>query len=462
MSLRGRLIGAVTALTLVTLGGAFTAVSFTVNGAQERRLDHALMTHAVEEARDAARRGAHEISDRPGPFANGAGPLTRYGVLYAHDGAVLDATPNFDRALPTYTVVHHHAGEFFDLWFQRVHLRAVFVHVPDASGRRLLLALPRTDLDGDEAFLRRAMRLVFAVAVAWSIVVATWLVRRLTREHQVITEVVKRVAAGDLSARVQSHSGDREIAQLGRDVDDMIARLDLLVTSQRRFVAHAAHELRLPLTTLLGELSHALRKSRDAESYRLAIEEALGATRRLKQLADDLLALARVGSGYEAPTEPVRLREVGEIVMQRLQPYAASHEVRVEVAGDEVAVRGRSLDLRRLVRNLVENAIRHAPRGGVVRIRTERAGAEARLSVTDDGPGVPPEERERIFEAFYRAAGPRADDDTGAGLGLAIVREIARAHGGEVTLAPQDDSARGACFVLSLPAAPHEEVVMRA
>lgn len=451
MSLRGRLIGAVTALTLVTLGGAFTAVSFAVNGAQERRLDHVLMDHAADEARDAARRGEHEISDRPGPFANGAGPLTRYGVLYATDGAVLDATPNFDRAIPAFTLVHHHAGEFFDLWFERVHLRAVFVRVPDGSGRRLLLALPRTDLDGDEAFLRRAMKMVFAVAVAWSVVVATWLVRRLTREHLVITDVVKRVAAGDLSARVQSHSGDREIAQLGRDVDEMITRLERLMTSQQRFVAHAAHELRLPLTTLLGELSHALRRSRDAESYRLAIEEALGATRRLKQLADDLLTLARVGSEREAPSERVLLREVAEVVSQRVHAYAAAHEVRVEVSGDEVAVQGRSLDLRRLVRNLVENAVRHAPPGGVVRIRTEADGSTARLSVTDDGPGVPPEERDRIFEAFYRAAGPRADDDTGAGLGLAIVREIARAHGGDVTLAEGDETAGGACFILSLP-----------
>lgn len=451
MSLRGRLIGAVTALTLVTLGGAFTAVQFAVNGAQERRLDHALMSHAVEEARDAARRGAHEISDRPGPFANGAGPLTRYGVLYARDGTALDATPNLDRAIPAFARVRRPSGEFFDLWFGRVHLRAVFVRVPDESERRLLLALPRTDLDGDEAFLRRAMELVFVVAVAWSVVVASWLVRRLTRDHQVITEVVKRVAEGDLSARVKSHSGDREIAQLGRDVDEMIARLDRLVNSQRRFVAHAAHELRLPLTMLLGELSHALRRSRDAESYRSAIEEALGATRRLKQLADDLLTLARVGSEREAPTEPIDLREIAGVVMERVQPYAASHGVRVSAEGPSVTVSGRALDLRRLVRNLVENAVRHAPRDSTVRIQTAVDGDTARLSVSDEGPGVPPDERERIFEPFYRAAGHRDDDDTGAGLGLAIVREIAQAHGGNVTLAPPDGVGTGATFVLTLP-----------
>lgn len=448
MNLRRRLVGAVTALTLVTLGGAFTAVSLAVNGVQERRLDHALMTHALEEAQEAAIRGAHEIRERPGPFANGVGPLTRYGILYAGDGRVLDATPNFDRDLPTIASVHHPPREFFDRWFAGVHLRAVVVPVPDTSGRRLLLALPRTDLDGDEAFLRRAMELVFAAAVAWTVVVTALLVRRLTREHQAITEVVKRVAAGDLAARVHTRADGRETAQLSRDVDEMVARLERLVLSQRRFVAHAAHELRLPLTTLLGELSHALRRERDAASYRGVIEESLGAARRLKQLADDLLALARIGSEAEAPREPVDLAMVVTAACAEVADFAADREIHLHPQTLPRFASGRSRDLQRLLRNLLENAVRHAPRGSSVGLVLHDVDGAVEIEVCDRGPGVAPHERERIFEPFYRAAGHRDDDDTGAGLGLAIAREIARAHGGELSLVARDE---GACFVLRLP-----------
>jgi two-component system heavy metal sensor histidine kinase CusS len=422
MNLRGRLIGAVTALTLVTLGGAFTVVSAEVNAVQERRLDHELVSHACDEARDAAQRDAHEIRERPGPFANGVGPLPRHGVLYDRDGAALDATPNFERAVPAFARVRRPDGGCFDLWFAGTHLRAVVVPVPDGSGRRLLFALPRTDLDGDEAFLRHAMSLVFAVAVAWSVVVATWLVRRLTREHQAIAEVARRVAAGDLRARVHGVAADRDVAQLGHDIDDMIARLEALVTSQQRFVAHAAHELRLPLTTLLGELSLALRKPRDAGEYRAAIAEALGATRRLKQLADDLLALARVGSGGPAPTERVAAREVAEAAVAEVRAYADARGVTVSLAGGDDALRGRPADLRRLLRNLLENAVRHAPRGSDVTL-TVSAGDPVLFRVRDRGGGVAEPDRARIFDAFYRAAGHRDDDDTGAGLGLALARK---------------------------------------
>lgn len=452
MNLRGRLIGAATALSLITLGGSFATVFVTVNRAQERRLDHALMVQAEDEARHVARASESEIRLRPGPFANGVGPLTRYGVIYTADGGVLDTTPNFDQAVPAFAVVHRPAGRHFNLWFQRVHLRAVFARVPDESGRRLLLAIPRTDVDGDEALLRRAMALVFAAAVGWSLVMTAWLVRRLTREHQAITEAVTRVAGGDLNARVAAFAPRGRVDALGRSVDEMIARLDRLVTSQQRFVAHAAHELRLPLTTLLGELSHALRKDRDEVAYREAIEQALGDTRRLKLLADDLLTLARIGSVPENAMAPVSLRDIALGALDLLRPYAKARGVSLGVDGDGRA-RGHAADLTRLVRNLLENAVRHSPSGAPVRVIIREDAHGVTLRVRDQGPGVPEAEREMIFEPFYRASGHREDDDLGAGLGLSIVREIARAHGGEVTLEEPDPDRRGATFAVRLPRA---------
>lgn len=453
MSLRARLVGAVAGVTLVTLGGAFSAVYVAVNDSQERQLDAALRAQIVEEAADVARAGPEAIRRRPGPQANDVGPLQKFAAVYGPDGAPLAMTASLRRRAPTFASLNRRGSEPFDLWRGPHHLRALVAPVPDGSGRALLLAANRADLDGDAAFLRRAMLLVYAVALAWSALVASWVVRRLTRDNDVISSVVRRVADGDLTARVGSRSGDREAAQVGRDIDDMIERLEALVTAQRRFIAHASHELRSPLTTLLGELSHALRRARDADAYRESIEEALDATRRLKSLADDLLSLARLGAEPRPPDALVDLAAVAREATASVRAEAERRGVRVEVEAQPCAVAGRRNDLTRLARNLVDNAVRHTPRGGAVRVTAVADGPTVTLRVEDDGPGVADDERERIFEPFYRAADAR-DDASGAGLGLAIAREIARAHAGDVTASSSFDH-RGACFVARLPRA-HE------
>ncbi|MBK9263660.1 MAG: HAMP domain-containing protein [Polyangiaceae bacterium] len=188
---------------------------------------------------------------------------------------------------------------------------------------------------------------VFFVAVAWSVLLATWIVRRLTREHEAITLVVRRVAAGDLAARVATRSGDAETAQLGRDINEMIERLDVLVASQQRFIAQAAHELRSPLTTLYGELSHALRKARDAETYRKAIEEAHDAARRLKLVTEDLLALARLGSDVRDPPEAVDVLQRVHAATDAVAWEAKERDTTIEVRGAAVSVMGHSRNIER-------------------------------------------------------------------------------------------------------------------
>jgi two-component system heavy metal sensor histidine kinase CusS len=228
----------------------------------------------------------------------------------------------------------------------------------------------------------------------------------------------------------------------------MISRLTVLLETQQLFIANASHELRSPIAALLGELSLALRRERDAASYREAISEALGAARSLKILADDMLTLARIGA-TDVALEGVSLWDVIRPAVESTRDTAEAKSVRVEVICDHSVVGGHPGDLTRLLRNLVENAIRHCPRGGCVRIETRSDSESAYMQVSDDGPGVPPDIRERIFEPFFRLAADRADE-TGAGLGLAIGRSIARAHGGDLRV---DDSARGGRFVARLPLA---------
>lgn len=452
MSLQRRLVGAVTTLTVLTLGGAFAVVSHAVNRAQERQLDDAIAAEAANESREISlQQGAPpRISDRPGPAANDVGPLPRYAVIYGPDGAIQASTQTFAVAPPTLAEVRHPTGEFFDLWMRGEHLRGVLVALPARPGAVLFFGVPRTDLDGDAAFLARAMAMVFALAVAWSAAIASWFVRKLTTDHRKLAEVVHRAAEGDLSARLASRSDDREMAQLSIDLDDMITRLETLVSSQRRFIAHAAHELRSPLTVLYGELTFTLRKERDAAQYREALQEALEATGRLNVLADDLLALARLGAGREASTERVAIDDVLREAADEGARVGAPRSVRVEVEVDAVTTLGRRGDLLRLVRNLIDNAVRHSPEGSTVRVGASTLGDAIELTVQDEGAGVAAQDRPQIFEPFHRGTRERSNDG-GSGLGLSIVREIAVAHGGSVTL--DDSVARGARFVVTLPKA---------
>jgi two-component system heavy metal sensor histidine kinase CusS len=450
VTFRSRLVAAVSAMTFITLGVAFVAVSVAVNHAQERRLDEALLEEAEQDAKRVATQQGEKlvISDMPMPAANDVGPLTKYGAIYERDGSVHAKTSSFGNDVPPLSAVQRAARSPFDFWHGREHLRGVIVPLPGTADQVLLVAAQRIELDGDAAFLRRAMTVAFVMAVFWAGLVANWIVKRLTRDHQKIAEVAQRVAAGDLSARVEPHSGDPELAKLGRNIDEMIGRLEVLVESQQRFIALAAHELRMPLTTLYGELALALRRSRDAESYRSAINEALDSTRKLKHLADDLLSLARIGA-ERMGASVTSIRDVVQAAESQVMAQAKSRGIELTISGDDRAVVGDAGDLERLVRNLLENAVRHSPEGGRIGIEIATVADRVTVAVSDEGPGIAPEEREKIFEPFYRGHGDAERSSDGAGLGLAIVRQIARAHGADVVLVPTA-SGKGARFEVTL------------
>jgi two-component system heavy metal sensor histidine kinase CusS len=290
---------------------------------------------------------------------------------------------------------------------------------------------------------------VFAVACIGSLLVPIWLIHRATRDQQAIADAVLRVASGDLTTRVEARSGDPEIQRLASAVNTMVGRLGLLLSSQQRFVAHAAHELRAPLTIIEGPLALALRRPREPEEYREAIQDALGSARDLRALTEELLDFARAGAISGGPFEPTSVARAARGAVRYVLPDAERAGVSVDVSVPEADVPGRPKDLERLLRNLVENAVRHSPPGGRVRVEgAVRAGA-VEIAVSDEGRGVALAERDRIFEPFFRGADARGT--TGTGLGLAIVREIARAHGGDVQL--DVEVSRGARFVVRLPLA---------
>jgi two-component system, OmpR family, sensor kinase len=457
VSFRRRTIVAIATTTLLTLGGSFVGVALAFRRTLDRDLDLALHLEAHEEAREAALLGGNKLAlpQVSALTANDVGPLAQYAGIYDPNGSLLAHTPSFACREPMVDVTKRTLNEPFDLACNGVRLRAIAVGVPQHPGSILLLAGKRGEFEADVRMLARTMFVVFVIAVAWTLFASRAVSLPIIRNQEAIGLVVRRVAAGDLSARVNASSSDREMLRLGADIDEMIARLGGLVDAQRRFVAHAAHELRSPLTTLYGELQQALRKPRTAEDYRAAIEESLSSAQALVRLADDLLALARVGAASVGESVQCSLLEIVESALASVSGRRAAAGVGVEIVGGEHVIEGRPLELQRMVRNLLENAIAHSPKGSEVRVelnaQVDRAGLPesiVTIAVADEGTGVDPADAPHIFEPFWRSAADRAHGTDGAGLGLSIAREIARAHEGELALV---DSARGARFVASLP-----------
>lgn len=451
MKFRERLVLAASLTSLVGLGAGFSFVYERVCAEHLHEIDRVLDIESREEADEVARnQGTRELPEDPDLKATDVGPLRKYAVLYDAEGKVLARSALVGSGAPDLKSLSVNSATPFDRTIGQTHVRAVLVPVPGRAGELLLFGVSRDPIDTDAALLARVMSITFAGVVVWIVLMTWWLTMRMTREHEAIAVVARRVAAGDLSARVGGGLPHEDIARLGRDVDSMIEQLSALVTSQQRFVSYAAHELRSPLTAAYGELSNALRKERTAPEYKEAIECALEATQHMKILAEDLLVLAR---GAARPNAGARSRaslaSVTRAATAQLARTLEARDVRVELLGDAGIDTWNERDLHRLVLNLLDNAVKHSPRGGVVRVSAESKEA-IELSVQDQGPGVPADDAPRIFEPFFR--GSREAAEEGSGLGLAIVRAIARAHNGEISLEPSAEPGRGARFTVRFAA----------
>ncbi len=263
---------------------------------------------------------------------------------------------------------------------------------------------------------------------------------RALRPVEAIRARVASMSEKDLAERVPVPAARDEVGRLAETMNAMIARLEHAQKVQRRFVADASHELRSPLATIGAGLE--LLQNSDPGT----VVALRGETQRLGRLVDDLLLLARADErGLQPRRDEVDLDEIVEA--ERARPYEDG--VRTEVRAEHVRVVGDRGQLVRVLRNLVDNAHRHA-RSRVL-VTLGREGDRAVLDVVDDGPGVPAADRIRIFERFVRLDDARARADGGSGLGLAIVAEVVAAHGGQVWV--EDAPGGGALFRVRLPAA---------
>jgi two-component system OmpR family sensor kinase len=225
----------------------------------------------------------------------------------------------------------------------------------------------------------------------------------------------------------------------------VLDRLGSALSTQRRFMADASHELRTPVSIMRTAADVTLsRPARDEEEYREALGAVSQQASRLTRLVDDMLVLARAdGGGYPMSMARVDLAVLSAETAHDLQPISCGRDVGVQVAMTAAEIEGDETLLRRMIFNLLHNAIMYTPDGGTVRLTGGAVGSGVELKVSDTGPGIPPDARERVFERFVRLDPARGAG--GSGLGLAIARWIAEVHGG--TLGIDSSGPDGTTFV---------------
>lgn len=296
-----------------------------------------------------------------------------------------------------------------------------------------------------------------AISLVVALIVGLVLSGRLARRLVRLRRAALALAAGAESAPPPPVDPARdEIGDLSRAFGAMHAGLVRQEQARRAFVATASHELRTPLTSIQGNLELLAEDleegALDAADARIQVAGAQAELRRLANLATELLDLSRLDAGVELRTEPVDLVEVARAVAAEFVRRASERRVLIEVAEPRGAVWAYADPgaVARIARILIDNGLRFAPAGGLLRLVAHYAGDQAVLHVADSGPGVPPAEQTRIFERYER--GSRTGGEGGFGLGLAIGRELARRMDGELALDPEPADG-GAVFVLTLPIA---------
>ena len=285
-----------------------------------------------------------------------------------------------------------------------------------------------------DTLLREALLVAAAAVLVW------FAVRFALRPLMRLTDNVEARKPTDLSD-FDPALVNKEVRPLVAAMNGYMARLQTLISGQRRFIADASHQLRTPLTVLKTQAELALREN-DPRAMREVVQGISATTDATVHLANRLLSLARAEHGAaEGELQPLSLSDLVRQVGLELAVEAVKKDIDLSFEGQrEVRVRGHALLLHEMLANLVDNAIRYTPPGGKVAMRVFKVDVPM-LEVEDSGPGIPPAERERVFAPFYRAASAQVVNAAGSGLGLTIVRDIAAMHGAKVELL---DGAQGA------------------
>lgn len=318
------------------------------------------------------------------------------------------------------------------------------------------VALPLAGVENSMAELRRNFLIVIPIVLLFS-AFASWLLARksLSPIGRIVREA-RELTALRLDRRIAVPEGRDEVADMTLTINEMLDRLEAAFRAQDRFIADAAHELKTPVATALSGTQVLLQKARSMEEYEEFVASLQDELRRIGQMVDSLLTLARADAGLSPSTaSPVSINEVVMSAVESCQPIAVQREVRLVprlampgTHGPELTVVGDDDLLHTMISNLIRNAIRYAPVESPVEVEVTARNGQASIAVRDSGPGIEPAYLSRIFDRFFQVPSDQ-NRLKGSGLGLAIAKGVARLHGGEISVA---NRPTGGCeFIVTLP-----------
>ncbi len=451
----GHLVAIVLVFALIALG-AYWALSRAVHG----QLDAALVALAetekamLEQSDDPV--GVHETA--PGPAPPSYMRLDRLVQIIDADGHVVSRSSNLGGSrLPVSAELLQRLGRDDVIFETRTDFGEEptrLVSVPVHARGKLWAIQVAGSLDDTNHVMQSATLLFIATGLALMVAVVgvgQLLTRRILRAMDGVVHEALRIGQSNLNTRLPHPGTNDEMGRLVDALNDMLARLERAFETQQRFTADASHELRSPLSRMRMELEVTLRRPREADDYVAAMRSCLEEVERLVLVLEELLALARLDAGQgRAPSDVVSVNAlVGETV-QRVEPLARERGMRVVVEPAEpITAKVAHIAAGLVLANLLDNALKFSPAGSTISIGIVAEGADAIVSVRDEGPGIAPSDMPHVFERFFRAAQTRSEATPGVGLGLSLSQAIIHAHGGRITAANR--AAGGAEFALHLP-----------
>ncbi|MDD5299787.1 MAG: ATP-binding protein [Gallionella sp.] len=420
---RRLLIPALTAITLVWLG----ATAFTYLDAREE-FDEVLDAHLAQAAALLVVQATHEIDEletEHTPLLHKYARRVAFQVwekgqqLRLHSAnAPQQPLANKERGFSD-TIVDGKRWRVFSTW--------------DESGEYLIQVAERSDVREKLArgIAGNLLRPLWFSLPLLALLLWIAIMRGLRPLDKLAREVEQREP--DNLAALDASSAPREVVPLIERLNRLFVRIDASMQKERRFTADAAHELRTPVAAIKAQAQVA--RAAVGETERIhALDNAILGCDRAAHLIEQLLTLARVDTLDRAMAEPCQLRDIASEIIAALAPAALEKGVQLELlAGDEATVRGNPGLLRILLRNLLDNSIRHTPPGTAVQVSVTHEPGAACLSVGDNGPGIPEQERDKVLERFYRPIGTQA---SGSGLGLSIIKRIAEVHDATLQMQP--------------------------
>jgi len=330
---------------------------------------------------------------------------------------------------------------------EQIH-RVLTLTFPD--GHHLLVGRNVTELEEIQVLLRkglvRSVFLTLLVGFGGGYIFSRVAQRRFDR----INKSTFSILEGDIARRIPITGSGDELDVLSHNLNDMLDRIELLMRGMREVTDNVAHDLRKPITRLKSRIEVTLMGSPDAGAYREALEHTIDEADHILAMFNAILTIAEAEAGAQRDRfEDVDLARVARSVTEVYGPLAEESGLEIDLqAGDPVPVSGDPHLISQVLANLLDNAIKYAPRSGPLTVRAFRVGSDAKLSVSDRGPGIPERAREKALERFGRLEESRTTP--GSGLGLSLVRAVADLHGGTVTL---DDAGPGLAVTLTIPSA---------